>query len=88
METLGEAWRAGFQAHARCVDPQRPSKFTARCTWARDLDMTTLVATRGRDMPLALLNDRLRCPACGSRRVVVILMSPPASGAMRSGGRP
>ncbi len=49
-----------------------------RCTWARELDMCSLVVTRGRDMPLALLTERVRCPACGSRRVALLYQTPPS----------
>jgi len=41
------------------------------CDWRYELDMMTLVATRGRDFPLAMLSGRLRCPRCGSRKVAL-----------------
>jgi hypothetical protein len=43
----------------------------------RELDMQTLVCTRGRDFPVAHLAERLRCPRCGCRRVAV-MFDPPA----------
>jgi hypothetical protein len=38
----------------------------------KELDMETLVWTRGRGFPLSHLESRLRCPRCGSRYVVVL----------------
>ncbi|RVJ38498.1 hypothetical protein CN180_22190 [Sinorhizobium medicae] len=46
--------------------------------------MLTLVATRGRDFPMAMLASRLRCPRCGSRMVSVVFM-PPSEGDRRRG---
>ncbi|WP_234823080.1 hypothetical protein [Ensifer adhaerens] len=46
--------------------------------------MLTLVTTRGRDFPLALLASRLRCPRCGSRLVSVAFI-PPAGGDLKRG---
>jgi DNA-directed RNA polymerase subunit RPC12/RpoP len=34
--------------------------------------MESLVWTRGRNFPLEMLKDRLRCPRCGSRYVRVL----------------
>jgi hypothetical protein len=42
------------------------------CHSMQELDMKTLVWTRGDEMPLALLEKRLKCPTCGTRNVVVI----------------
>ncbi|MBX4931271.1 hypothetical protein HJA78_05875 [Rhizobium bangladeshense] len=41
------------------------------CLWRHRLDLVTLVATRGRDFPLAMLSQCMRCPVCGSRRVAI-----------------
>jgi DNA-directed RNA polymerase subunit RPC12/RpoP len=46
------------------------------CVFRRELELETLVCTRGRDFPLSLLAERLRCPTCGSRRVAVIYDPP------------
>jgi hypothetical protein len=50
--------------------------------YRKELDMETLVWTRGRGFPLSRLESRLRCPCCGSRDVVV-LYQPPRSAAAR-----
>ena len=47
------------------------------CTYRRELDMETLVCTRGRAFPVARLESRLRCPRCGNRRMAVMFEAPP-----------
>jgi hypothetical protein len=41
-----------------------------------ELDLQTVVWTRGAGFPLARLESRLKCPRCGSRRVVLLFGSP------------
>jgi hypothetical protein len=78
IETLGDAFNAGWRVHARCARPARDAMKSARpCTFRAELCMQTLVMTRGRAFPLGLLAERLRCPRCGSREVAVIY-DPPA----------
>jgi|GEM_PF-681843 len=85
VETIGEAFSLGWRLKARCAYGKREGlKSIRECTWTYDLDMLTLVTTRGRDFPLARLASRLRCPRCGSRRVAVVFM-PPAGGDRRRG---
>ena len=57
------------------------------CVYRHELDMATLVCTRGRDLPLARLAERLRCPQCGSREVSV-MYDPPANLQTRAERRP
>ena len=47
-----------------------------RSTAAKQLDLETLVATRGPNFPLGRLEGRLMCPACGNRRVTVVFEPP------------
>ena len=78
VETLGEAWSLGWRVHMRCLDDgMRGLKHKRECGTRRELDMPTLVCTRGRDFPVAHLAERLRCPRCGCRRVAV-MFDPPA----------
>jgi hypothetical protein len=49
------------------------------------LYLQTLVWTRGAGFPLARLESRLKCPRCGSRRVV-LLFEPPSSARTRMAG--
>jgi hypothetical protein len=73
VETLGEAWNLSWQIHIRCLDDGREGlKHKRRCAYRAELDMRTLVCTRGRDFPLARIAERLRCPSCGCRKVSVM----------------
>lgn len=73
VETLGEALNYGWRVHMRCLDDGREGlKHKRRCGLRMTLDLATLVATRGRAFPMALLSERLRCPSCGCRRVSVV----------------
>jgi hypothetical protein len=77
IETIGEALSARWQVHARCDYGNREGlKSIRRCTWRYQLDLDTLVATRGRDFPVARVAERLRCPWCGSRKVAVLFTTP------------
>ena len=88
VETIGEAYSLGWRVTVRCVrgsdDDDGPrSRSSRECANRKELDMETLVWTRGRGFPLSRLESRLRCPRCGSRNVVV-LYQPPSSAAVRS----
>jgi hypothetical protein len=85
VETLGDAYALGWRVTVRCSyergDGPRGSSIR-ECNYRKDLDMETLVWTRGRTFPLSRLESRLRCPRCGSRSVVV-LFQPPQRAAAR-----
>jgi hypothetical protein len=82
VETIGEAYSLGWRVTARCGFGKEDNRTSVReCVFRQDLDMATLVWTRGRDFPLSRLESRLRCPRCGSRNVVV-LYQPPANTAV------
>ena len=69
----------------RCADGHREStKSIRRCIYRRQLDLDTLVCTRGPNFPLSRLESRLMCPACGSRQVTVVF-EPPTKQGVRSG---
>lgn len=77
IETLGEAYRAGWSIKVRCAWGKGHSmKKVCECVSLGNLDMKTLVWTRGADFPLARLESRLKCPRCGSRRVAVMFDIP------------
>lgn len=77
VETLRDAYRAGWTAKARCLGRDASTKKGTRpCLQTVDLDLGTLVWTRGRDFPLARLPERLMCPACGCRRMLVTFDMP------------
>ena len=77
VETLDDAWNLGWRVHMhRALGPRAGMKSIRECHYRRELDFETLICTRGRDFPLALLASRLKCPRCGSRKVSV-LFDPP-----------
>jgi hypothetical protein len=85
VETIGEAFSLGWRVTVRCNHERGdgPHYRSGRgCNCRTDLDMATLVWTRGRGFPLSRLESRLRCPQCGSRNIVV-LYQPPRSQAAR-----
>ena len=78
VETLGDAFTNSWRITARCrgglVDDRT---HTRPCVYQEELDLHTLVWTRGRNFPLGRLESRLMCPRCGCRRVVIVF-TPPA----------
>ena len=84
VESLGEALNLSWRVHMRCLDDGREGmKHRRECGFRTELDLETLVCTRGRDYPIGRLADRLRCPRCGCRRVSV-MFGPPTSHAVVS----
>jgi hypothetical protein len=84
VETLGQAKAYGWRIHARCDFGKRDAmKSTRECVYSRELDLETLVWTRGKGFPLSALESRLKCPACGSRQVRLLYDVPtePSMGA-------
>jgi hypothetical protein len=80
VETLGDAWAAGWRITARCAWGKRDGMKSRReCQYTRELDLETLVWTRGPNFPLSSLDGRLMCPHCKSRRVVVLFQPPSIS---------
>ena len=55
-----------------------------KCVYRKQLDLDTLVCTRGPNFPLSRLESRLMCPACGNRRVTVVF-EPPSNAQVGSG---
>ncbi|GBD48121.1 hypothetical protein [Methylopila sp. Yamaguchi] len=80
VETLGEALRAGWRLQVRCALGKRDGlKSIRECQREAELDLASVVWTRGPNFPIARMSERLMCPACGSRRVAVVFV-PPAPG--------
>jgi hypothetical protein len=78
IETLGDAFTHSWRVTARCTGGLEDNRNHARpCIYREELDVHTLVWTRGRNFPLARLESRLMCPRCSSRRVV-LMFQPPA----------
>lgn len=77
IETLGDAYNHSIGCTLACAEGKGSGmKKHAECIFRCDLDMMTLVATRGRAFPMARLAERLRCPRCGSLRVRVMWRIP------------
>jgi hypothetical protein len=86
IETVAEAQDAGVRLTARCGLGRREGLKTIReCKAAMRLDLDTLVLTRGAAFPDSMLEGRLKRPACGSRRVV-LLFDLPGRPAVKSAG--
>jgi hypothetical protein len=86
VETLGEALSYGWRITARCAwgKAREGLQSPKECRYRAELDLATLVWTRGRGFPLSMLGARLRCPMCGSRQVTV-MYSPPRNANVASG---
>ncbi len=68
---------AGARVTARCAAGKQDGMHRhPECRYRAELDMETLVWTRGRRFPLSRLETRLRCPLCGSRDVALIIALP------------
>jgi hypothetical protein len=79
VDTLGEACSQGWRVIVRCsyARSESPRSQSSReCNYRKELDMETLVWTRGRAFPLVRLESCLGCPRCGSRHVVVLCQPP------------
>jgi hypothetical protein len=85
VETLGVARSLGWKVHMRCPNGYRQeTRSMRRCVYRKQLELETLVCTRGPNFPLSRLESRLMCPACGNRRVTVVF-EPPRKGHVRNG---
>ena len=87
VETIGEAWQLGWRVTARCAFGTRDGMKSIReCICTYDLDMSTLIWTRGKSFPLSMLASRLKCPRCGSRQIALLFHTPkePATAIMES----
>jgi len=86
IETIGEAFSLGWRVTVRCSHSREDgahSKSSRECTYRKELDMETLVCTRGRGFPLSRLESRVRCPRCGGRNLVVLYEPPTSAIAVR-----
>ena len=83
VETLGRAYSLGWRVRVRCAwGPRDGMKRRRECVYGAELDLSTLVWTHGATFPLARLELRLKCPQCGSRRVVVMFEPPSMRGVL------
>jgi hypothetical protein len=81
ISTIGEAHDLGWRIRVYCREWKGQAMKKHRgCTAQVDLDLPTLVWTRGRDFQLADIAARMKCIKCGGR-LVSVAMEPPAPGA-------
>jgi hypothetical protein len=71
VTTLGEAWKLGWRVRVRCLwlapaAKSSPGRLRVQCETPAELDMKSVVWTRGEQFPLDQLESRLKCPRCGS----------------------
>jgi hypothetical protein len=77
IENLGDVWEAGDRFYARCEKPRREGLKSVRpCSNQYELDVRTMLWTRGRAFPVSMLSSRMRCLKCGAREVSVRLSLP------------
>ena len=78
IETIGEAHDLGWKLRVYCRASRREGLKSIRgCIAHIDVDLETLMWTRGRAFPVSRLDSRMKCIRCGSRRVMVALEPPP-----------
>jgi DNA-directed RNA polymerase subunit RPC12/RpoP len=68
-----------------------PSRGNEKRAWVlgrAELDLHTLVWTRGAAFPISQLDSRLKCQLCGSRRIALIFDLPKEPMAKRIAGMP
>jgi len=65
------------------IEIGRSAEPLRKCVYRKQLELETLVCTRGPNFPLSRLETRLMCPACGNRRVTVVF-EPSNAAQMRS----
>ena len=83
-ETLGMALSLGWRVHMRCSGFREGTRSMRRCVYRKQLDLETLVATRGPNFPISRLESRLMCPSCGGRQVTVVF-EPPSNAQVGTG---
>jgi hypothetical protein len=77
IETLAEARDNGWKITARCGwGPREGMRRIRECTASIRLDLDTLIWTRGGAFPVSMLEGRLKCPRCGSRRIGLLFDLP------------
>ena len=85
ISPLGEVHDLGWRLRVDCRFGKREGMKSIRaCTAYSDIDVPTLIWTRGRDFPIARLETRMKCPRCGSRRVLVAFEPPPSEQRQRA----
>ncbi len=70
--TLGEAFLEGLQPSVHCLRDHRNGPVKRElCGYRADLDLESLIWTRGAKYPCWRLRQKLKCPRCGGTAVDV-----------------
>lgn len=73
VETIGEAWSLGWRLHVRCASGKGDGlKKHRECPYSAELDMDTLMMSKGPSFPLVKLSSPLFCPQCHQTRMRVL----------------
>jgi hypothetical protein len=80
ISTIGEAHDLGWKIRVYCREWKGHAMKKHRgCIAQIDIDLPTLVWTRGRDWPISDIGTRMKCIRCGGRLVSVALEPPPVN---------
>jgi len=61
IESLGDVWQAGARLYVRCAKPHRDGLKSVRaCGNRHEVDVQTLVWTRGKTFPISMLSSRMK----------------------------
>jgi hypothetical protein len=65
IETLREAYSLGVRVTMRCAWGKRAGLKTIReCQYTKELELESVICTRGAGFTLSGLEGRLKCPRC------------------------
>jgi hypothetical protein len=77
VETLGVARSLGWKVHMRCANGYcEGTRSMRRCVYRRQLDLETLVCTRGPNFPTSRLESGLWIPVLTSAMIFARRMLP------------
>ncbi len=83
---LEKLWQLGWRVTARCAFGNNDGMRSIRsCIYQYDLDLRTLIWTRGAAFPVSQLATRLKCPSCGSEHVALVFHMPKEPNAVSAG---
>ena len=73
VKTLGVARSLGWKVHMRCANGYRQeTRSMRRCVYSKQLDLETLIATRGPNFPLSRLSRALCVQLVGNQQTVAV----------------
>ena len=81
MTTIWQARKAGWAVTLRCHRQREGLKSVKPCQGELKVHLSTLIAVLGPEVELGELQKRLGCPVCGTDRVEIRVLQPPATGA-------